>query len=214
MFRQLLTIPNLLSLSRVALTPVVAYALSRNDNTGIYLCVAVFVVAAVTDGLDGYLARRLNQVTPVGIALDPIADKVFAGAIGLFLLIYREFPLWLAAIIIGRDLIILAAGSILLRGRTVSLPSNLTGKYAFAAIAVLLGSYIIRFPFGIELLTWITLPLIALSLLNYARVFACIRYGKKPPMFADKAVYKWTRGLVTWSLSAWYLYRLYTDLIS
>jgi CDP-diacylglycerol--glycerol-3-phosphate 3-phosphatidyltransferase len=166
---------------RVLLLPGVAYGLARDDGTGMAICVTLFVVAGISDFLDGYLARRLNQVSPLGIALDPIADKIFAGATVVLLVVYRDLPVWLALVVVGRDLLILGAGAILLRGRKITLPSNLVGKYTFGILAFLLGSYVIRFHFGITLTTIATLIMIAWSLVSYAQVFLAVRSEKEIP---------------------------------
>jgi CDP-diacylglycerol--glycerol-3-phosphate 3-phosphatidyltransferase len=201
--------PNLVSLSRVFLTPVVALFIAGQDTRSKLICLGLLILAAVTDGLDGWLARRTNNVSRLGIALDPVADKIFAGVLVVLLIAYRGFPLWLAGVIIGRDLLIMLAGLSLMRGRTISLPSNHTGKYAFSSIAVLLGSYVITFPFGIVLTTWTTLILLALSLVVYARTFVAVRRGRAFPRFADRPAYKLGRVLLTVALSAVFLYRLY-----
>jgi len=206
---ELLRLPNLISLSRIALAPVIGYLLWQGGEQASLISVILMAVAGITDGLDGYLARRLGQVSRLGIALDPIADKVFAGLLVIFLILFRDFPLWLAAVIIGRDLAILGLGALLMKGREISLPSNLTGKYAFGTIAVLLASYVMRFPFGIELCTWLTVVLLAVSTINYARVFLSVRREEQPPLFEDRPVYRFARTAVASLLSIWYLWELY-----
>lgn len=213
MIRRFLSLPNLLSLSRILLTPLVGLALADNSPRGTVACILLFVVAAVTDWLDGFTARRRNQITPLGIALDPVADKIFAGVIVLLLIPYRDLPLWIAALILGRDLVILLAGAVLLRGRTITLPSNLTGKYTFAAIAVLLASYVVRFEFGIMLFTWLTVLFSALSLLNYALTFLTVRQGRPVPVFRDRPALHYARIAATLAISAIYLYRFWFDVL-
>ena len=208
MSNQWLQIPNLVSLSRVALTPFVGYYLAQGDNRSTLICAILLVVAGITDGLDGYLARRLGQVGKLGIALDPIADKVFAGVLVILLIFYREFPVWLAAAIVGRDLLILAAGSMLLKGKQVVIPSNITGKYAFGVMAFLLGSYVIRFDFGIWLTTTATVALLILSTIVYARVFVYVRRGKDAPVFNDRPIYKILRIGGSLILLVIFLYKL------
>jgi CDP-diacylglycerol--glycerol-3-phosphate 3-phosphatidyltransferase len=173
----------------------------------------LFIVAAISDGLDGYLARRRNQVSPLGIALDPIADKIFAGVIVILLILYRDLPIWLAAVIVGRDLVILGAAAILLRGRTVSLPSNLIGKYAFTAIAFLLGSYVIRFQFGIWLFTILTLVMIALSLVAYAGVFIEVRAGRTPRPLREPGWVRVLRLVASAVVLGYFFLRLYLDVL-
>ena len=93
-----LQIPNLVSLSRIAMVPFLGYYLARGDDRSTLICAILMIVAGITDGLDGYLARRLGQISKLGIALDPVADKIFAGALVLLLIFYRDFPIWLAAV--------------------------------------------------------------------------------------------------------------------
>ena len=213
MNRQLLTWPNFFSISRVLLTPLVALALAEGSRRGTIVCVVLFVIAAVTDWLDGFVARKMNAVTPLGIALDPIADKIFAGVVVLLLIPYRDLPVWMASVILGRDVVILAAGALLLRGRTLTLPSNLTGKYTFAAIAVLLASYVVQFEFGIIHFTWLTVAFSALSLINYARTFLAVRAGQPVPVFTDRPFLRLLRIGATLVVSAVYLYRFWFDVL-
>lgn len=186
---ELLKIPNLLSLSRVALTPVVGYFLARGDSQSTVICIVLLAIAGITDGLDGLLARRMNLTSDLGRLLDPLADKLMAAALIVLLVFYRDFPVWLGAVIIGRDVVIVLAGSLLLGGKKIVLGSNITGKYTFTAIAVLLGSYVIRFPFGIAVTTWLTVGLVALSTVFYARVFLAVKKGEAPPAFHDRPLY-------------------------
>jgi cardiolipin synthase len=206
--RELLQPANLVSLLRVALILPLAYYLSLDDGQSTLICLALMVVAGISDGLDGFLARRLNQVTRLGIALDPIADKLFVGALVVLLVLYREFPIWLAVVVLGRDLLILGLGFTLLRGRTISLPSNLTGKYAFAALAVLLTSYLIRFEFGIEFVSWIVVALLAASMVSYGRLFLAVRRGMPPPQFQDRPLYFRLRVFLTSVFSIFFLFKL------
>ena len=206
-------LPNLLTILRILLIPVFVVAFYLPFSWGRELATALFVLAAITDWLDGYLARRMGQVSQLGIALDPIADKVFAGVLVILLIFYREFPVWLAAAIIGRDLLILVAGLLLLSGKKVVIPSNITGKYAFGVMAFLLGSYIIRFEFGIALTTYATVALLILSTLVYARVFVRVRRGRAAPVFADKPVYKSLRVGGSVLLLALFCYKLATSLL-
>jgi CDP-diacylglycerol--glycerol-3-phosphate 3-phosphatidyltransferase len=105
-----MNLPNLLTLARILLIPVfvLVYVLPGYET---YLVAAVlFGLAAFTDWLDGYLARRLNQTTPFGAFLDPVADKLIVVA-ALTILVAHHASLWLtlpALIIIGREIVISA----------------------------------------------------------------------------------------------------------
>lgn len=105
-----MNLPNLLTLARILLIPifVLVYVL---PGYGTYLVAAVlFGLAAFTDWLDGYLARKLNQTTPFGAFLDPVADKLIVVA-ALTILVAHHASLWLtlpALVIIGREIVISA----------------------------------------------------------------------------------------------------------
>ena len=190
-WRELGRLPNLLSLSRIALAPLVVYFVQRSYAGSVFTAGALYVFAGITDGLDGYLARRMKCVTPLGTALDPVADKIFAIFLVIGLILFREFPLWLAALVIGRDILIVAGGSLLLRGRAgLILPSNLTGKWAFASLAVLLGAHVIKFNFSIALMTPIVAFLLIASLINYGRLFLKARHGEIVEPFRDRPAWR------------------------
>lgn len=100
-----LNLANLLTLTRLLLTPVVVVAIVRHRAT---LALAVFILAAVTDVLDGAAARRLKLVSSTGAYLDPVADKCLMSGVFLALAAGHFVPWWFVGIVFGRDLVILA----------------------------------------------------------------------------------------------------------
>lgn len=208
-FGQLLQIPNLLSLSRIGLAPIIGYYLWRNNPGSTIICLLLLLAAAVTDGLDGYLARRMNLQSRLGEILDPLADKIMAATLLVFLIMFREFPIWLAGLIVGRDLVLLAAGAILMKGRRVSLPSNLIGKYCFASILALLVSYVIRFSDAIVIYTPLTLALLAASSVSYLNVFMKVHNRETPTPFIDRPSYRRLRIAGLTLIVVWLAYRAF-----
>ncbi len=104
MHRALLQIPNLLTLSRVLLTPVVGIYIWRRE----YIYAAIyFAVAGVTDGLDGWLARRMKASSALGLFADPIADKILLSAMFAVLAFDGVLPWWFSGLVLGRDVLIL-----------------------------------------------------------------------------------------------------------
>ncbi|MEM8769808.1 MAG: CDP-diacylglycerol--glycerol-3-phosphate 3-phosphatidyltransferase, partial [Pseudomonadota bacterium] len=105
-----MNLPNLLTIARILLIPIFVLVYVA-PGLGTYLVAAVlFGLAAFTDWLDGYLARRLNQTTPFGAFLDPVADKLIVVS-ALTILIGHHASLWLTIpglIIIGREIVISA----------------------------------------------------------------------------------------------------------
>ncbi len=209
LWQDLIKLPNLLSLSRIFITPIIGYYLWKDDIVSTYICFGLLVLASITDGLDGYTARKMKLTSELGHILDPLADKVMATGVVILLVFFRDMPIWLAGIIVGRDLLILIAAAVLLRGQKVVVPSNLTGKYTFTALSLLLGSYIIHYDFGIISLTYISLVLIALSLVGYIRVFLVVRRGEKLIKFEDRLLYKVGRTVLTISFLIVLLGKLY-----
>lgn len=102
---RILTIPNLITFARLALLPVLLWMLAiRRFEAAFWL----FLAASLGDGLDGFLARRLNQRSRLGALLDPIADKLTILGIAWIFASQSTLPVWLAALMTLRDLIIVA----------------------------------------------------------------------------------------------------------
>ncbi len=99
-----MNIPNLLSLLRIVLVPVIVILLIQ---ASFLKALIVFVLAGITDGLDGFLARVLHQKTVLGAYLDPLADKALIISSFVTLSILGVIPSWLSVIVISRDCIIL-----------------------------------------------------------------------------------------------------------
>jgi cardiolipin synthase (CMP-forming) len=118
--------PNLLTGARIALAPYVFYLISAHEFAAV---LNWFVVAAVTDALDGFLARRFGGESKVGALLDPIADKILLSGAFLFLAIAEAIPIWLTVIVLGRDVLILLAAVVLFAiKKSRQFPPSVWGK--------------------------------------------------------------------------------------
>ena len=100
-----MNLPNALTVLRIFLVPVLVVVLLTRARTdeGLFLGIGIFGLAVLTDYLDGYFARRRNQVTRLGILLDPIADKLLTAAAFLSLVEMDAVPAWMVMIILGRE---------------------------------------------------------------------------------------------------------------
>jgi CDP-diacylglycerol--glycerol-3-phosphate 3-phosphatidyltransferase len=210
-WRDFFLIPNIFSILRILLTPFIAYSISIDTTEGILTSVTLLAIAGITDYFDGYFARRLNKITTLGLILDPVADKILTITLIVELIFYRGFPLWFAIAVIARDLIIMLTGLMILRRRRISLPSNLTGKYYFSAIAILIFSHIVRFPFGQMIFLVIGIILLVFSSINYARVFYLASQGRELPVFHDKPILKWSRVMLMLIILMVSLYKCYLE---
>jgi cardiolipin synthase (CMP-forming) len=123
-----LNVPNSITLFRIALVPVfLVLQLSHEPEWAL----ACFTTAAISDGLDGMLARLLNQRTKLGGVLDPIADKLLILAALVSLVMEKRLPLWLLGINLGRDLL-MVIGALMVAYKRLELPTEPSriGKYA------------------------------------------------------------------------------------
>jgi len=97
-----MNIPNLLTILRIFFVPLLVAALVQ-EQANVWLALGIFLVAASTDMLDGYLARRWRQITTIGTLLDPIADKLLVSSALIALVQVRAVPAWMVILIVGRE---------------------------------------------------------------------------------------------------------------
>ena len=141
---KVLTWPNLVTVLRLFLALPGLYLMWIGGDKLVIL--AIFALVFLSDLLDGYLARKLDQFSEVGKMLDPLVDKIIiaSGVAILVLSPYYYLPIWIAAIIIGKDVLLVLGGSLLLGKRAKAIPANIWGKIAvilvsLGAVAVFLG---------------------------------------------------------------------------
>jgi len=100
------TLPNRLSILRILFIPVIVFFISTKKNGLLLASCLLFIIAGITDGLDGYLARKMNLTSKLGLYLDPIADKLLVSSVLITLTYYRQIPLWVTLILVGREFLI------------------------------------------------------------------------------------------------------------
>ncbi len=122
-----LNLPNALTLLRVLLVPVLIAALLEQTHDGDLLAAIVFALASLTDAVDGYLARSRNAITAFGKLMDPIADKLLIAAALLALVARDRLAVWVALVIIARELAVTALRLVALQQRVV-LAAGILGK--------------------------------------------------------------------------------------
>ncbi len=108
---RIFTVPNQLTFLRLGFLPffIISIHYRRYD-----IALAVLIVAALTDGLDGILARSLNQKTALGAYLDPIADKLLLSSSFVVLALNRKISWWLATLVLSRDVLLLTSAAVIL----------------------------------------------------------------------------------------------------
>ncbi|WP_445629991.1 CDP-diacylglycerol--glycerol-3-phosphate 3-phosphatidyltransferase [Nostoc sp. DSM 114167] len=101
-----MTLPNWITFSRLLGVPFLLYGLYNPTPQARWICLAIFIVAALTDWLDGYLARKLNQISELGKFLDPLVDKFLVLAPLMVLIELEKIPAWGVFLILARELAI------------------------------------------------------------------------------------------------------------
>jgi CDP-diacylglycerol---glycerol-3-phosphate 3-phosphatidyltransferase len=163
-----LNLPNFLTVLRIMLVPVLVVALLGNTPSGDVLAAVVFVLASLTDFVDGYLARSRGSVTTFGKLMDPLADKLLIVAALLALVSLNRLPAWVAMVIIAREL----AVTVLRMGATqagVVMEASMFGKVKTCLqIATILAVIAVQGqPLWVSLLIYITVVVTVLSGLDY-----------------------------------------------
>lgn len=101
--KRVFNLPNAITMLRIGIIPVLFFLLLSPDSTGSLVIAGIFVIASLTDLLDGYIARRYQIVTTMGKFLDPIADKLVVNTAMILMIPIGRIPAWIVAIIIVRD---------------------------------------------------------------------------------------------------------------
>ena len=157
----MLTLANRLTILRILITPAVVILMLYNHMGA---AIALFLVAGVTDGLDGFVARRRGQRTALGMVLDPLADKLLLMSSVVTLTVLKELPRWFTIILVSRDLILIGGSLIIymFAGKR-SFPPSWLGKWTTAfQIATVLLAMLDNLTPGLQ---WVVMPCAAVSTL-------------------------------------------------
>jgi cardiolipin synthase len=166
-----LNIPNLISLGRIILVPVVFWLLVTGETQAAFFA---FIVAGISDAVDGYLAKTFGWKTELGAYLDPLADKLLIVSIFLALGVGGKLPLWLVIAVVSRDiLIVMAIVLSWLLSNPVRIRPLVVSKANTVSQIVLAGLVLADEAFGLGLqwvrfvLVWVTGALTLASLAAY-----------------------------------------------
>jgi cardiolipin synthase (CMP-forming) len=172
---RILTVPNELTFLRLAFLPffIMAIKYDRYD-----LALGILVAAGISDGLDGLLARTLNQKTPLGAYLDPIADKLLLSSSYLVLALKGRITWWLAIMVLGRDVLILVACAVIMLSVGFrSFPPSIWGKattfFEILLVVIVLVLAVSNWPalrVAQEMCRYVVAVLVMVSGINYSIV--------------------------------------------
>jgi CDP-diacylglycerol--glycerol-3-phosphate 3-phosphatidyltransferase len=181
-------IPNLLTMGRVAIIPVVLWLLDRGSPSDSLWAAWVYSAAALTDLLDGYLARRLNVVSVLGQFLDPLADKLLVMASLIWMVPLGRIPEWAVVLLLGRELSVTGLRSIASSsGLVIAAGGGGKTKTALQMIGIL--CLIIGYPYDLTLgfvdLGRVDLVNVGRALVYISLVFSIVSAFQYVSLFAE-----------------------------
>jgi cardiolipin synthase (CMP-forming) len=168
-----MTIPNVITVLRICLVPILIWCIGSDAWHAAFW---IFVAAGVSDGVDGFIAKRFDQKSELGAMLDPLADKVLLVSIYVSLGIVGVLPRWLVILVVFRDLMIV--GAVLLSwvmGRPVRIAPLMLSKVNTGAQIVLAAFVLFTKGFGVEMAGSVLIASIAVAALTVASTAAYVR---------------------------------------
>lgn len=146
-----MTIPNLISIGRLFLVPVAIWLIVSDEPLTAFW---IFVLAGVSDGVDGFLARHLNMRSVLGTYLDPLADKALLVSIYVTFAVLAEIPVWVTILVVSRDVLIIGAVVLAgMLGQPIEMRPRLVSKLNTVAQIVLAALVLGDLAFAIDLST-------------------------------------------------------------
>lgn len=180
-FKEFLYLSNLLSLSRIFIMIPMWYYYSRYSETGsnfdYYTVILLVLVGGLTYFLDGYLARKRNEITELGKILDPICDKIGLAIMAIIMYFYADFPIWVIGIMVGRDILILIGAGLLINKIDEVPSSEWPGKVTSTIISFLFLAYVAEWDSLKTFLIIASVTSIAYSFLDYVFKFIKLNQG-------------------------------------
>lgn len=163
-----INVPNVLTLLRILLVPVVVVALLDETPNGDLLAAVVFALASITDWVDGYLARSRGAITTFGKLMDPIADKLLVVAALVSLVSLHRLPAWVAMVIIARELAV-TMSRMAATGQGVVISANRWGKVktALQVLMIFLVIAVSGSPVWLDVLVYVTVGVTVISGVEY-----------------------------------------------
>lgn len=177
-----MNLPNILSIFRMCLVPVFVFFFFSKDPNGHFYAAAVYALAAITDILDGIIARKFNLITKLGTVLDPLADKLMTITVFICITVRGIIPWWIILILFAKDLLLVIGGVKLYKDLSAVISANGFGKSA-TVFLVLGGIILTLFPDVIPPLfrtLYLVLALIlsVLAFCTYLYQYLCYQRGK------------------------------------
>lgn len=168
---RLKSIPNILSTLRILMVGAFVAAFFSDHPNNFIIALSIFILAGLTDVLDGYLARRFSWTSNLGKLLDPLADKLMQCVVLISLAVKDLIPVWLPVVYISKEILMLLGALFVFRRRSVIVVSNWWGKMAvcvfYAAVFIILVFHDSLHKWAINTISVVTLAVAIMAIVNY-----------------------------------------------
>ncbi|HYF83284.1 MAG TPA: CDP-alcohol phosphatidyltransferase family protein [Clostridia bacterium] len=131
-----MNIPNALTIIRFLLIPGFVYYFFSPMEYGVRIAIVIFVAAGLTDILDGFIARKYNLVTRLGIVLDPLADKLMLLAVLISITLKNQIPFWIIIVVAIKETLLILGAIVLFNNHDIVVPANRFGKISTIAFYI------------------------------------------------------------------------------
>lgn len=169
-----MNLPNLLTSLRFVMIPVFVYFFFSNLTYGLEIAVTAFLLAGLTDTMDGYIARKYNQITKVGIVLDPLADKLMLITVLICATVSKDIPVWIIALVTLKEVLMILGGILLWNDNNSVIPANIFGKLATLLSYIAIVSVLFDFPYNRQIL-YAFVAMAFLALIVYLSTFISLK---------------------------------------
>ncbi len=181
-----LNLPNALTVIRILLVPVLVAALLQEAGPGESLAAAVFIIASITDALDGWIARRQKKVSTFGKLMDPLADKLLVTSALVSLVSLQRVSAWVAMVIIAREFAVTGLRQLAMEHGDV-IAASVWGKVkTVAQVAMVLVLIIVDgSPAWVDVLVWVTTAITVVSGADYFFGFRALVQARQARLRGD-----------------------------
>ncbi len=168
-----MNIPNLLTIIRLLLIPGYVYYFFSTAENGIRIAIVIFVAAGLTDILDGYIARRYNLITRLGIVLDPLADKLMLLTVLISITIKNQIPFWIIVVVAVKETLLVLGAITLFNEHDIVVPANKFGKLSTIVFYIAILAVAFEIPYNqviLDIFVMVTIVALVVYVNNYVDI--------------------------------------------
>jgi cardiolipin synthase len=168
-----MTLPNLITVFRIILIPVYLFLFFSDIENKVFILGMIFMIAGISDVLDGFIARKFNLMSKLGAALDPFADKMMSFTVLVTFTMIGLIPVWILIPMLVKEIIMIGGGLLLyLKHGKAVIPSNKYGKIATFSLYAAILSIVLNWNMTLSIiLLSVTVILNLIAFYNYMRIF-------------------------------------------